>query len=146
MVKVTIPSGCSAKWIRFAVESTSSVHESPTATDEGKGPLLSMIESRPWRTRLYATLKAAALVLLVAAASSLGSAPAGAQMTPSVTGQAGAQDAEVIVNQVDSGRFPKVTVFATVLRRGQPVKGLTAADFRVREDEVDQAPSPSSRG
>jgi Mg-chelatase subunit ChlD len=63
-----------------------------------------------------------------------------AQPSPRLTGQAAASDTEVIVNQVDASRFPKITVFATVLRGGQPVKGLGAADFRVREDEVDQSP------
>lgn len=47
---------------------------------------------------------------------------------------------EVIINQVDTSAYPKVTIFATVLRGGQPVIGLDDKDFRVREDEVDQEP------
>ncbi len=48
--------------------------------------------------------------------------------------------AEVLINQVDTSAFPKVNIFATVLRGGDPVDNLTASDFRVREDEVDQEP------
>jgi VWFA-related protein len=69
-----------------------------------------------------------------------GVSPAAGEGSVRVTGQGAAAGAEVVVNQIDSGRFPQVTVFATVLRAGEPVKGLTAADFRVREDEVDQSP------
>jgi VWFA-related protein len=56
--------------------------------------------------------------------------------SPRVTG-AGAQ---VQLNQVDTSEFPKVAIFATVLKDGVPVPGLGAGDFRVREDEVDQEP------
>ena len=48
--------------------------------------------------------------------------------------------AEVLINQVDTSNYPQVTLFATVLREGEPVIGLGAGDFRVREDEVDQEP------
>lgn len=44
------------------------------------------------------------------------------------------------INQVDTSRFPKVDIFATVLEDGAPVTGLTGTDFRVREDEVEQEP------
>ena len=59
---------------------------------------------------------------------------------PRVTGQEKAVGAEVHINQVETSEFPKVTIFATVLKDGSPVQGLTASDFRVREDEVDQEP------
>ena len=57
-----------------------------------------------------------------------------------VNTQNAAAGAEVLINQVDTSAFPKVSIFATVLRDGQPVDKLTANDFRVREDEVDQEP------
>lgn len=47
---------------------------------------------------------------------------------------------EVVLNQVDTSAYPKVTIFATVLKDGSPVAGLKSNDFRVREDEVDQEP------
>ncbi len=59
------------------------------------------------------------------------------QQAPRVDATTGS---EVRINQVDTSAFPKVTVFATVLKEGVPVEGLVAADFRVREDEVDQEP------
>jgi len=37
-------------------------------------------------------------------------------------------------------RFPTVQLFATVLKNGAPLKGLTAGDFKVQEDGADQAP------
>jgi VWFA-related protein len=52
----------------------------------------------------------------------------------------GAPGSQVQINQIETSQFPKVVVFATVLKDGQPVHGLTAKDFRVREDEVDQEP------
>ena len=58
----------------------------------------------------------------------------------SVVGQQQAAGAQVIINQIDTSAFPKVTIFALVAKDGVPLKGLSAADFRVREDEVDQAP------
>ncbi|HEV8718961.1 MAG TPA: VWA domain-containing protein [Candidatus Binatia bacterium] len=48
--------------------------------------------------------------------------------------------AQVQINQVETSQFPKVVIFATVLKDGAPVPGLTGKDFRVREDEVDQEP------
>ena len=65
-----------------------------------------------------------------------------AQETPSrrVTGQEKAAGAEVRINQIETSEFPKVTIFATVLKDDSPVQGLSASDFRVREDEVDQEP------
>ncbi len=58
----------------------------------------------------------------------------------SVEGRQKAAGAQVVINQIDTSAFPKVTIFALVSRDGVPLKGLGAADFRVREDEVDQAP------
>jgi len=52
----------------------------------------------------------------------------------------GVAAAQVQINQIETSQFPKVVIFATVLRDGVPVPGLTATDFRVREDEVDQEP------
>ena len=65
-----------------------------------------------------------------------------AQDEPSrrVTGQENAAGTEVRINQIETSEFPKVTIFATVLKDGSPVQGLGASDFRVREDEVDQEP------
>jgi VWFA-related protein len=57
-----------------------------------------------------------------------------------VTGEQAAAGAQVQLNQIDTSEFPKVTIFATVLKDGAPVPGLTSGDFRVREDEVDQEP------
>jgi VWFA-related protein len=48
--------------------------------------------------------------------------------------------AQVQINQIEISEFPKVVIFATVLKDDVPVPGLTAQDFRVREDEVDQEP------
>lgn len=60
--------------------------------------------------------------------------------TRTVRGTESATGAEVRINQIETARYPKVTVYATVLRGGAPVTGLTDKDFRVREDEVDQSP------
>jgi VWFA-related protein len=60
--------------------------------------------------------------------------------SPRVTGQAAAVDSQIILNEVNTARFPLIQVFATVLKNGKPQRGLTAGDFRVREDEVEQGP------
>jgi len=52
----------------------------------------------------------------------------------------GAEGAQVQINQIETSQFPKVVIFATVLKDNTPVPGLTDKDFRVREDEVDQEP------
>lgn len=57
-----------------------------------------------------------------------------------VTGKETAAGSQVIINEVNTDQFPKVRIFATILKDGQPLKGLTASDLRVREDEVDQEP------
>jgi hypothetical protein len=57
-----------------------------------------------------------------------------------VTGQEKATGAQVQLNQIDTSEFPKVTIFATVLKDGVPLQDLGTGDFRVREDEVDQEP------
>lgn len=61
-------------------------------------------------------------------------------VTRNVVGKQQASGSEVAINQIDTSAFPKVTIFATVLKDGVPQKGLVASDFRVREDEVDQEP------
>ncbi|MCI0563674.1 MAG: VWA domain-containing protein [Nitrososphaera sp.] len=48
--------------------------------------------------------------------------------------------AQVQINQIETSQFPKVVIFATVLKDDVPVPGLIDQDFRVREDEVDQEP------
>jgi VWFA-related protein len=58
----------------------------------------------------------------------------------SVTGTGQAAGANVSINQIDTSAYPKVTIFATVMKDQVPLKGLGAGDFRVREDEVDQEP------
>jgi hypothetical protein len=60
--------------------------------------------------------------------------------SPQVIGQATAADSQIILNEVNTSRFPLIKIFATVLKDGKPQKGLSAPDFRVREDEVDQGP------
>ncbi len=60
--------------------------------------------------------------------------------TRTVRGTEKAQESEVRINQIDTSQFPKVTIFASVLKDNVPVTGLTEKDFRVREDEVDQEP------
>jgi VWFA-related protein len=62
------------------------------------------------------------------------------ELSPRVTGEQAAAGAQVQLNQIDTSEFPKVTIFATVLKDGAPVPGLSSSDFRVREDEVDQEP------
>ena len=81
------------------------------------------------------------LAPLLAPALTLIAAPVPAQETaPRVDGRADAEGARVIINEVNDAEHPQVRIFATVLRDGEPVPGLGAEDFRVREDEVDQAP------
>jgi VWFA-related protein len=57
-----------------------------------------------------------------------------------ITGKEGAAGAQVIINEVNTEQYPQVRMFTTVLKEGAPLQGLSAADFRVREDEVDQEP------
>jgi VWFA-related protein len=81
------------------------------------------------------------ITLIVVLLASIGAiAHAQSESSPRVTGQEKAAGAEVQINQIDASQFPKVSIFATVLKDGEPVPGLSAGDFRVREDEVDQEP------
>ncbi len=72
-------------------------------------------------------------------------------ITPSFTNaqdEVGSRDIKVLgspnrslqINQVDTSKFPLVNIFATILEASAPVAGLTANDFKVREDEVEQEP------
>ena len=78
------------------------------------------------------------IVVLLAFSGAIGHAQS--ESSPRVTGQEKAAGAHVQINQIDTSQFPKVSIFATVLKDGEPVPGLSATDFRVREDEVDQEP------
>ncbi len=86
-------------------------------------------------TVLQWTIAAAALGVAQFAALSQDEAT-----TRRVSGQERAQGSQVIINQIDTSAFPKVTIFATVLKDGVPLRGLGAGDFKVREDEVEQEP------
>jgi VWFA-related protein len=78
------------------------------------------------------------IVVLLAFSGAI--AQAQTESSPRVTGQEKAAGAQVQINQIDTSQFPKVSIFATVHKDGEPVPGLSAGDFRVREDEVDQEP------
>jgi len=80
------------------------------------------------------------IVLLIWVLAPLGSRAEDEATSRRVTGQEQAQAAQVLINQIDTSAFPKVTLFVTVLKDGVPLKGLAASDFKVREDEVDQEP------
>lgn len=60
--------------------------------------------------------------------------------TPRVTGENDADETTIIINELNTDEYPDVLILATVLRSGEPLTGLEADDFRVREDEVDQEP------
>lgn len=78
----------------------------------------------------------ASLVLIASTASVLGQTPD----MPRVTPEGSASEATLIINELNTDDHPEVLVLATVLRYGVPLTGLSADDFRVREDEVDQEP------
>jgi VWFA-related protein len=77
------------------------------------------------------------LLLLLIAICAYGQEP---PVSRHITGKEGAAGAQVIINEVNTDHYPQVRIFATVLKEGTPLQGLSAADFRVREDEVDQEP------
>jgi VWFA-related protein len=83
------------------------------------------------------TKAACASVLLLVATCAYGQDQPGSRR---LTGKDGAAGAQVIINEINTDQYPRVRVFTTVLREGRPLRGLDAADFRVREDEVDQEP------
>jgi len=58
--------------------------------------------------------------------------------TPRIVGRTNTTGTHVIVNQITTDEFPIIRIFASVLEDGQPVRGVSASEFRVREDEVDQ--------
>lgn len=99
------------------------------------------------KIRLFPSSRFAGLVLCLAGLSALPGARAQEAEPPAqrVTGQESAAGAQVQINQIETSAFPKVTIFATVLKDGQPVKGLSASNFRVREDEVDRSRSRLSQ-
>ena len=94
------------------------------------------------KVRSRMTVVGLASLALIAAIGETRSAYAesGLDQPPRVDLQAPAAAKQLTINQVDTSLFPKVSIFATVLENGQPVSGLSAKDFRVREDEVDQEP------
>ena len=53
-----------------------------------------------------------------------------------ITGKEGAAGAQVIINEVNNEQYPQVRIFTTVLKEGTPIQGLSAADFRVREEVI----------
>ena len=83
------------------------------------------------------TLMAALAVVLAGPATAQDVAEGDA---PRVDGRSEAAGAEVAINEVLSADYPDVRVIATVTEDGAPLTGLTADDFRVREDEVEQSP------
>jgi hypothetical protein len=61
-------------------------------------------------------------------------------LSPQIDAHARDPSGQTIINEINSEHYPKVRIFATVLKDGAPLKGLVASDFRVREEEVDQQP------
>lgn len=82
-------------------------------------------------------LKAIATFLALVWAFSAAAQPEG---PPRVTGQNEAAGTEIVINELNIEAYPDVLILGTVLRDGEPVPGLEAEDFRVREDEIDQEP------
>jgi VWFA-related protein len=80
------------------------------------------------------------LLSLVSVGTTAFAQSAASNPSPQVMGQAAAAASQIILNEVNTSRFPVIQVFATVLKNDKPQRGLTAADFRVREDEVEQGP------
>ncbi len=50
------------------------------------------------------------------------------------------EGAKVSINQVETTDFPRVKLYTSVTRGGMPLTGLTADNFRVRENNTDQGP------
>jgi VWFA-related protein len=83
-------------------------------------------------------LRAACISLLLAIATgAYGQEQPG---SPRISGKAGAAASLVLINEINTEQYPRVRIFVTVLKEGAPLRGLDAAAFRVREDEVDQEP------
>lgn len=83
------------------------------------------------------------IIHLAAAVCALTAGPVVAQDVPEpprVETLQGASGAELTLNEINTENYPNVAIFATILKDGKPVTGLSAEDFKVSEDEVEQSP------
>jgi VWFA-related protein len=82
-------------------------------------------------------------IRLAAAVCAVTAGPVFAQAAPEpprVETRQGAAGTELTLNEINTESYPSVAIFATILKDGEPVTGLGAADFKVSEDEVEQSP------
>lgn len=80
-------------------------------------------------------------IRLAAAVCAVTAGPVFAQPEPPrVETRQGAAGTELTLNEINTEAYPDITIFATILKDGEPVTGLGAADFKVSEDEVEQSP------